>query len=160
MKKLSLCLVALLVLMSLAGCSKKEEPVVENPTNETTNEENVEVPVEEIVATIESAYTITNTTGEKVTELYLYPNTTEEKGENLVPEGLDVDAVLVLNSENIPMLSPVLSNDTMASDQFVLEFVTESGYTGKFATLFREVANISLLSADAAAGATQIAFTM
>ena len=42
---------------------------------------------------------------------------------------------------------------------YVLEFTTEDGQTQSFETLHYEVAPISLLSVDAAAGATPIAFT-
>ena len=42
---------------------------------------------------------------------------------------------------------------------YELEFTTEDGQTQSFETLHYEVAPISLLSVDAAAGATPIAFT-
>ena len=94
-------------------------------------------------------YTVYNTTGSKVTELYLYDAGSEDKGENLAADGLaDGDSVVL-----------TLPEDADKSAEYVLEFTTESGDTQSFDTLSYEVAPISLLSVDAAAGATPIAFT-
>ena len=103
-------------------------------------------------AEVESAeYTVYNTTGENVTELYLYVAGSEDKGENLAGEGL-------ADGESI-----VITRDVEADKQgdvvYVLEFTTEGGDTQSFDTLSYEVAPISLLSVDAAAGATPISFT-
>lgn len=90
-----------------------------------------------------------NTTGENVTELYLYVAGSEDKGENLAADGLaDGDSVVL-----------TLPEDADKSAEYVLEFTTESGDTQSFDTLSYEVAPISLLSVDAAAGATPISFT-
>ena len=99
---------------------------------------------------VESAeYTVYNTTGENVTELYLYVAGSEDKGENLAADGLaDGDSVVL-----------TLPEDADKSAEYVLEFTTESGDTQSFDTLSYEVAPISLLSVDAAAGATPISFT-
>ena len=101
-------------------------------------------------AEVESAeYTVYNTTGENVTDLYLYVAGSEDKGENLAADGLaDGDSVVL-----------TLPEDADKSAEYVLEFTTESGTTQSFDTLSYEVAPISLLSVDAAAGATPIAFT-
>ena len=101
-------------------------------------------------AEVESAeYTVYNTTGENVTELYLYVAGSEDKGENLAADGLaDGDSVVL-----------TLPEDADKSAEYVLEFTTESGATQSFDTLSYEVAPISLLSVDAAAGATPISFT-
>lgn len=94
-------------------------------------------------------YTVYNTTGENVTELYLYVAGSEDKGENLAADGLaDGDSVVL-----------TLPEDADKSAEYVLEFTTESGATQSFDTLSYEVAPISLLSVDAAAGATPISFT-
>ena len=94
-------------------------------------------------------YTVYNTTGSKVTELYLYDAGSEDKGENLAADGLaDGDSVVL-----------TLPEDADKSAEYVLEFTTESGTTQSFDTLSYEVAPISLLSVDAAAGATPISFT-
>ena len=97
-------------------------------------------------------YTVYNTTGSKVTELYLYDAGSEEKGDNLAGENGLADG------ENI-----VITRDVEADKQsdvtYILEFTTEDGQTQSFETLHYEVAPISLLSVDAAAGATPIAFT-
>lgn len=89
-------------------------------------------------------YTVYNTTGENVTDLYLYVAGSEDKGENLAADGLaDGDSVVL-----------TLPEDADKSAEYVLEFTTESGDTHSY-----EVAPISLLSVDAAAGATPISFT-
>ena len=94
-------------------------------------------------------YTVYNTTGENVTDLYLYVAGSEVKGENLAADGLaDGDSVVL-----------TLPEDADKSAEYVLEFTTESGDTQSFDTLSYEVAPISLLSVDAAAGATPISFT-
>ena len=94
-------------------------------------------------------YTVYNTTGSNVTELYLYDAGSEDKGENLAGEGL-------ADGENVVLTLP---EDADQSAKYVLEFTTEDGTTQSFDTLSYEVAPISLLSADAAAGATPIAFS-
>ena len=101
-------------------------------------------------AAVEPAeYTVYNTTGSTVSELYLYVAGSEDKGENLAGEGL-------ADGENVVL---TLSEDADQSAKYVLEFTTEDGTTQSFDTLGYEVAPISLLSADAAAGATPISFT-
>ena len=104
-------------------------------------------------AAVEPAeYTVYNTTGSTVTELYLYDAGSEEKGDNLAGEnGLaDGESVVITRDEDADKQSDV---------NYVLEFTTEDGETQSFETLHYEVAPISLLSVDAAAGATPIAFT-
>ena len=94
-------------------------------------------------------YTVYNTTGANVTELYLYEAGSEDKGENLAADGLaDGDSVVL-----------TLPEDADQSAKYILEFTTEDGTTQSFDTLGYEVTPISLLSADAAAGATPIAFS-
>lgn len=94
-------------------------------------------------------YTVYNTTGSTVSELYLYEAGSEDKGENLAADGLaDGDSVVL-----------TLPEDADKSAEYVLEFTTEGGDTQSFDTLGYEVAPISLLSVDAAAGATPISFT-
>ena len=101
-------------------------------------------------AAVEPAeYTVYNTTGSTVSELYLYVAGSEDKGENLAGEGL-------ADGENVVLTLP---EDADQSAKYVLEYTTEDGTTQSFDTLSYEVAPISLLSADAAAGATPISFT-
>ena len=96
-------------------------------------------------------YTVYNTTGSKVTELYLYDAGSEDKGENLAGEAGLADG------ENVVITRDVEA-DKQADVVYVLEFTTEDGNTQSFDTLHYEVAPISLKSVDAAAGATAIAF--
>ena len=103
-------------------------------------------------AAAESAeYTVYNTTGSTVSELYLYEAGSEDKGENLAGE------VGLADGENV-----VITRDVEADKQddmtYVLEFTTEDGSTQSFETLHYEITPISLKSVDAAAGATPIAF--
>ena len=101
-------------------------------------------------AAVEPAeYTVYNTTGSTVSELYLYVAGSEDKGENLAGEGL-------ADGENVVLTLP---EDADQSAKYVLEFTTEDGTTQSFDTLSYEVAPLSLLSAAAAAGATPISFT-
>ena len=93
-------------------------------------------------------YTVYNTTGTNVAELYLYAVGSEDKGENLAGEGLADGESVVLT----------LPEDADTSAKYVLEFTTDGGATQSFETLSYEVTPISLLSVDAAAGATPIAF--
>ena len=101
---------------------------------------------------VSAEYTVYNTTGSTVTELYLYDAGSDEKGDKLAGENGLADG------ENI-----VITRDVEADKQsdvtYILEFTTEDGQTQSFETLHYEVAPISLLSVDAAAGATPIAFT-
>ena len=103
-------------------------------------------------AAVEPAeYTVYNTTGENVTELYLYEAGSEDKGDNLAGEnGLaDGENVVITRDEDA---------DKQADMTYVLEFTTEDGQTQSFETLHYETTPISLKSVDAAAGATPIAF--
>ena len=96
-------------------------------------------------------YTVYNTTGENVTELYLYEAGSEDKGDNLAGEnGLaDGENIVITRDEDV---------DKQADLTYVLEFTTEDGQTQSFETLHYETTPISLKSVDAAAGATPIAF--
>ena len=96
-------------------------------------------------------YTVCNTTGETVTELYLIDNLTGEKGVNYAVNGFAADACWVITRTITP-------EEKDAGYSMTLTFKTESGYEGSFPTLHIEVAPIYLLSADGMTGATQISF--
>ncbi len=100
---------------------------------------------------VSAEYTVYNTTGSTVTELYLYDAGSEEKGDNLAGEnGLaDGESVVITRDEDA---------DKQSDINYVLEFTTEDGETQSFETLHYETTPISLKSVDAAAGATPIAF--
>ena len=93
---------------------------------------------------VSAEYTVYNTTGSTVTELYLYDAGSEEKGDNLAGEN-----GLITRDEDADKQSDV---------NYVLEFTTEDGETQSFETLHYETTPISLKNVDAAAGATPIAF--
>ena len=103
-------------------------------------------------------YTVYNTTGEKVTELYVTDNATGEKSENYAAAGL-------ADGESVDI------KGTKKPDYVVtLSFKTESGYEGAFTTLHFETvpiwifskqtvdANIAAAGPDAKSGATPITF--
>ena len=99
---------------------------------------------------VSAEYTVYNTTGSTVTDLYLYEVGSEDKGDNLAGEGLaDGESVVITRD---------VEADKQADTKYVLEFTTEDGNTQSFDTLSYETTPISLKSVDAAAGATPIAF--
>ena len=103
-------------------------------------------------------YVVYNTTGEKITELYVTDNTTGEKSENYAGEGLADGASVEINGTN------------KVGYVVTLSFKTESGYENAFTTLHFENVPISIFSkqkveeniaaagADATTGATAITF--
>lgn len=169
MKKFVLILAAVLTMSMFTACGNKdtakeeigtEEVAVEETKEETvdTNDEAVVDTTDEVTADVteegaeaevEAAtgvYTIHNTTGELVSELYVYETGAEEKGENLAGEGLNDTEKVEVTYEG--------TTDTVLT----LEFTTESGFQGTFETLYIEEVNINLLAADAMTGATPIQF--
>ena len=92
-------------------------------------------------------YTVYNTTGETVTELYVTDNATGEKSENYAGEGLAAGASVEIKGAN------------KADYVVTLSFKTESGYEASFTTLHFEDTPISLLAPDAMTGATPISFS-
>ena len=95
-------------------------------------------------------YTVYNTTGAEVTELYLYSADSGEKGDNLAADGVAKGEAVVITRE--------ATVEEAEAAVYVLEFVGGEDDAQKFETLHFEVAPISLKSVDAAAGATPIAF--
>ena len=158
MKKFVLILAAVLTMSMFTACGNKDTAKEEIGTDEVAVEETKEEIKEETVDTNDEAvvdttdevtagvYTIHNTTGEMVSELYVYETGAEEKGENLAGEGLNDTEKVEATYEG--------TTDTVLT----LEFTTESGFQGTFETLYIEEVNINLLAADAMTGATPIQF--
>lgn len=140
-KKIFAVVAAVLAVGMLAGCGASSESNVSSDNSSSVAQAGEQT----------AAYTVYNTTGETVTELYLYEAGSEDKGENYAQEGLAADA-------SVELTRTAASEDAAKELTFVLEFTTESGATQKFETLHFEVAPVSLLSVDAAAGATVIRF--
>ena len=69
----------------------------------------------------------------------------------------DANGNLLADGDSVVLTLP---EDADKSAEYVLEFTTEDGATQSFDTLSYEVSPISLLSVDAAAGATPISFTV
>lgn len=154
MKKLiSVLAIAAVCISLLAGCgtAKPAETTVET-TVETTAETTVETTVETTAAPEmqKAEYTVYNTTGAKLTELYLYAVDASDKGENLAENGIADGESIVITRE--------ATAEEAGSITYILEFTAEGMDTQKFETLHFEVVSISLKSVDAAAGATPIAF--
>lgn len=154
MKKLiSVLAIAAVCISMLAGCTtaKPAETTVET-TVETTAETTVETTVETTTAPEmqKAEYTVYNTTGAKLTELYLYAVDASDKGENLAADG-------IVDGESIVITREATAEEA-GSITYILEFTAEGMDTQKFETLHFEVVSISLKSVDAAAGATPIAF--
>ena len=100
---------------------------------------------------LHAEYTVCNTTGAKLTELYMYDEGSEVKGRNLAGEGIEDGASIVLTRD--------ASKEESEAAVYVLEFKAEGMEEAQmFKTLHFEEAPISLLSVDAASGATPIAF--
>ena len=158
MKKFVLILAAVLTMSMFTACGNKDtakeeigtEEVAAEETKEEIKEETVDTNDEAVVDTTDEVttgvYTIHNTTGELVSELYVYETGAEEKGENLAGEGLNDTEKVEATYEG--------TTDTVLT----LEFTTESGFQGTFETLYIEEVNINLLAADAMTGATPIQF--
>ena len=106
-------------------------------------------------AASKATYTIYNGTGEKVTDLYLYRTGSDDKGDNLIDGAAEDGGSQVISFDAVPEFL-LDANGNMGV--FTLEFTTESGYTGSFKTLSYENAPITLISADAMTGATEIKF--
>lgn len=160
MKKLiSVLAIAAVCISMLAGCTTAKPAETTAPTEttvETTVETTAETTVETTVETTaapemqKAEYTVYNTTGAKLTELYLYAVDASDKGENLAENGIADGESIVITRE--------ATAEEAGSITYILEFTAEGMDTQKFETLHFEVVSISLKSVDAAAGATPIAF--
>lgn len=135
-QKISALLLAGAAMLTISACGKKAEPVTQ--------------PSSEAAAQV-AEYSIYNTTGDTVTELYVYLVGSENKGENLAGDGLADGASIVVNKT-------AATEEEAKAMTFVVEFVT-GGETQKFETLHFEVAPLSLKSVDAASGATPLSFS-
>ena len=145
MKKLLAMTAAALLLTACGSAAPAEAPAEEK------TEEKAETKTEETkeVQTV-GEYTIYNATGETITELYLYPTGTAEKGENLAGDHGFKDAHAVAATYD--------AGDKAAETSLTLEFTTESGYNAAFTTLHIETVPLTLLAQDALTGATPLAF--
>lgn len=168
MKKNYVVIAAMMLAMSMSACGANATPeattaaattaAATEAATEAASEAATEA-AEETTAAAEAeseeagsaVYTVKNTTGSKVTDLYLYEAGSKEKGENLAGEGLaDGETVTITRDEDA---------DKQKEIKYTLEFTTEDGTTQHFDTLSYETVGIDLKSADAASGATPIAFT-
>ena len=137
----------------LAGCSSSTASATAAATTaaaaSTAAAEESAAATAEAVQTV-GEYTLYNETGETVTELYLYPTDSSEKGDNLAGDHGFMNAHATKLTYD--------AGDAAADTKLTLEFTTESGYNASFPTLSIETAPITLLAEDALTGATAIAF--
>ncbi|MEE3488702.1 MAG: hypothetical protein VZT48_11440 [Bulleidia sp.] len=127
--------------MVLGACGSSSTAASTEAAAETTAAEEVQTV---------GQYTFYNGTGETVTEFYLYPTGSSDKGENLAGDhGFNTDHAIYTTYD---------AGDKAADTALTVEFTTASGYTGTFETLHIETAPITLIAEDAKTGATEIAF--
>ena len=142
-KLLALCLSALVLVgwsSNDATTTETTAPATTEATVETTAPATEEATTDAIATT--GKYVVTNTTGETVTELYIYQTGSEDKGTNYAEGGLADGEQVTIDVE--------VSEDVAEGYAQTLEYVTESGRTeNAFQTLHLEEANLSLLASDA-----------
>lgn len=101
-------------------------------------------------------YTMENKLDETVAELYCYPSDDTDKGENLAGQGMKPGDKVLITVDGFMIGTP---NETL----WTIEYVTESGQTGKHTTLHVEdqlVANtIYIMGEDGISSATPFAFS-
>ena len=135
----------------LAGCSAPAEPKPTQEPTPTPETENKETEKKEVATS--GKYVVVNTTGETITELYIYKTGSEEKGTNYADGGL-------ADGESVTIEVQVDEAEAEGYAQ-TLEFVNESGKVENgFQTLHLEDVTINLLAevADAYTAATPFQF--
>lgn len=152
LKNVGIAAVAVVLAVGMTACGGSSSSTASSVASSAASSVAASSEAASSEAAAESAeYTVYNTTGSNVTELYLYEAGSEDKGENLAGEGLaDGESVVITRDEDA---------DKQKDINYVLEFTTEDGNTQSFETLHYETTPVSLLSVDAAAGATPIAFS-
>ena len=152
LKNVGIAAVAVVLAVGMTACGGSSSSTASSVASSAASSAAASSEAASSEAAAESAeYTVYNTTGSNVTELYLYEAGSEDKGENLAGEGLaDGESVVITRDEDA---------DKQKDINYVLEFTTEDGTTQSFETLHYETTPVSLLSVDAAAGATPIAFS-
>lgn len=148
MKKFLTILLAVLMVLCLAGCAKEEEEEA------TTDEETVE--------NVIGDYTVINDTGAQVDELYVYPVGSTDKGTNYAEGGLKLfhytqfgtNSGIAGDAEKFASYSGPKSG----TPHYVIEYVYGDDVVGKFENLSLEFAQIVLVDVenDIEAGATQV----
>ncbi len=138
---------AALLALGLAACSSA--PAEEKPAEETAAEETATETTEEAAEDVQGLYTVTNKTGEKITELYLYETGSADKGENYAEKGLDDGASVTIDKGTF-------SAKDAEGIAYTVEFKTESGYTSAaFDHLHVETVSMNILpEADVESAAT------
>lgn len=152
LKNVGIAAVAVVLAVGMTACGGSSSSTASSVASSAASSVAASSEAASSEAAAESAeYTVYNTTGSNVTELYLYEAGSEDKGENLAGEGLaDGESVVITRDEDA---------DKQKDINYVLEFTTEDSTTQSFETLHYETTPVSLLSVDAAAGATPIAFS-
>lgn len=126
--------------IALAGCSASSTSSKVSSSTSVSEASSASSAVEEEEIVTSGKYTITNTTGETVTELYLYETGTEDKGTNYAEGGLANNASVTIEIE--------VDEEKATDYASTLEFTTESGQQSQFTTLHLEEASLNLLSSE------------
>ncbi|MBR7081272.1 MAG: hypothetical protein IKI49_00975 [Oscillospiraceae bacterium] len=92
-------------------------------------------------------YKIVNNSGEKLTEAYIYPVGSSDKGENFAEGGMEPGAEVDVDYGN-----------QSVDIKYIVEYTTESGRNEHFDTLSVEIATLYILAEDAMTGATPLSF--
>lgn len=147
MKNLFKLSLAALLAVGMAACSSSQAAT--DTKDEDTKEETTEETAAEEAEEVSASYKITNTTGEVMTELYVYETGSADKGENYAGEGLK-------DSEAVTITFGPFTAEEAEGIAYTVEFKTESGYTSAaFDHLHVEEAAMNILSqADVESAAT------
>lgn len=135
-------------ILVLAGCSftNNSKPTTTPDATvapEKTVTPEVTVAPEETTETVVTTgkYIVTNTTGETVTELYIYKTGSKEKGKNYAEGGLEEGEDVTIDVE--------VSKEEAVDYAQTLEYTTESGRNeANYTTLHLEDVKINLLASD------------
>ena len=92
-------------------------------------------------------YKIVNSSGEKLTEAYIYPVGSSDKGENFAEGGMEPGAEVDVDY-----------GEQSVDIKYIVEYTTESGRNAHFDTLSVEIATLYILAEDAMTGATPLSF--
>ena len=131
LKNIAIVAAAAALAVGMTACGSSASSTAASSAAASSEAASSEAASSEAAEPTTAEYTVYNTTGSAVTELYLYDAGSEEKGDNLAGENGLADG------ENL-----VITRDVEADKQsdvtYVLEFTTEDGQTQSFETLHYE----------------------
>lgn len=151
MKKILTVLLAVLMVLALAGCAKEEEETGE---------------------LVKGEYYISNNTGKNIDGVYFYEAGSADKGTNYVEAAYNAGEMhynyiqnfhaITVNAEDDAKFAEITVKEGDTTPHFVFEVTVDGETYAKFDNLALEVADIVLIPAESVAdygnGATQIAW--